>query len=166
MKTIKRIEEIFIATCLIIATVILSINVVLRYGFAANPSWVEELVRYLMIAITFIGSAVCFRKGTHICVDFILTFTNKKTTRILNIAVHILTLFFLTVLTFYSSYLVILTFQSGQLAPALGIPFFFIYLAIPIGTILSIIHLIVATPRIWKGEAEVAGSTPEVMEES
>ncbi|WP_082676466.1 TRAP transporter small permease subunit [Shouchella shacheensis] len=65
------------------------------------------------------------------CVDFILTFTNKSTTRILNIGVHLLTLIFLVLLTIYSCCLVIFTFQSGQIAPSLGIPFFFAYLAIP-----------------------------------
>ena len=49
-------------------TFLLFINVTLRYLFQ-GLFWVEEVLRYLFVWITFIGAATCVRQKAHISLD-------------------------------------------------------------------------------------------------
>ena len=38
-----------------------------RYVLNNSFGWTEELARYLLIMLGFVGSVTCVRKGSHIC---------------------------------------------------------------------------------------------------
>src|SRR5262245_51110281 len=45
-----------------------------RYVLNDAAGWTEEIARYLLVAITFLGGAMAVRRGTHIQVDFMYRF--------------------------------------------------------------------------------------------
>ena len=45
-----------------------------RYVLNNSLSWTEEIARYLLIAVCFIGGIVAVRKNTHIMVEFLFRF--------------------------------------------------------------------------------------------
>ena len=45
-----------------------------RYVMNDAAGWTEEIARYLLIAITFLGGAMAVRRNTHIQVDFVYRF--------------------------------------------------------------------------------------------
>lgn len=145
MKVIAKIEELIIAISLLFVTALLFVNIVLRYGFSNNTTWAEELIRYVMIWITFIGGAVCFRKGVHVGVDFLMNLVKGKAKKGLRLFVNIASIVFMIFLVKFSMDLVLFTMDTGQITPSLQIPLYYVYLAIPIGSLLSILHLIINT---------------------
>ncbi|ASN06207.1 TRAP transporter small permease [Virgibacillus necropolis] len=161
MKRLIKIEEAVIALGLLFVTVLLFVNIVLRYGFAANTTWAQEFIRYVMIWITFIGAGVCFRKGLHLGVDFLMDLLKGKAKKGLQIFVNLISIAFMLLLIKYGIDMVIFTKGTGQITPSLQVPIFYIYLAIPIGSALSVLHLIFNLIEIFQNKQ----TFPEKLEE-
>lgn len=46
----------------------------MRYVMNDSPGWTEEIARYLLIGVTFVGAVTAMRKGSHISVEACLVF--------------------------------------------------------------------------------------------
>lgn len=152
MKKLTKVEDYFVGTMIIAATILLFTNIILRYFFNANTTWAEEFVRYSMIWITFIGMAICFRKGIHFSVDILLKSLPYKGSRILQIIINTISIIFILLIIYYGMKITVFNFNSGQITPSLEIGIFWVYLAIPVGAGLSLIHIISNTILIVKNE--------------
>jgi TRAP-type C4-dicarboxylate transport system permease small subunit len=49
-----------------------------RYVLNDSLAWTEEIARYLLIAVTFVGSITAVRKNSHIMVEFLFRFIPPK----------------------------------------------------------------------------------------
>ena len=58
-----------IAICLAVMVVLVFGNVVLRYVFNSGITMSEELSRWLMVWLTFLGAIVALREHAHLGVD-------------------------------------------------------------------------------------------------
>jgi TRAP-type C4-dicarboxylate transport system permease small subunit len=58
-----------IAVCLAVMVVLVFGNVVLRYGFNSGITVSDELSRWLLVWLTFLGAIVAVREHTHLGVD-------------------------------------------------------------------------------------------------
>ena len=61
-----------IATCLVVMVVLVFGNVVLRYGFNSGITISEELSRWLLVWLTFLGAIVAMREHAHLGVDTLI----------------------------------------------------------------------------------------------
>ena len=55
-----------------------------RYVMNDAAGWTEEIARYLLVAVTFLGGAMAVRRNTHIQVDFVYRFLPQKAGRALS----------------------------------------------------------------------------------
>ncbi|MCG8484876.1 MAG: TRAP transporter small permease [Clostridia bacterium] len=141
MKILAKIEETLIGILLLVATIVLFANVVLR-TFNHSTVWAEEFIRYAMIWITFIGSAICFRKNIHFGVDVILRIPSKLFVKVIKCLIIILSGLFSFYVLRYGIQLTLFAKEMGQIAPASQIQLYLIYMVLPIGAALSIIYLV------------------------
>ena len=49
-----------------------------RYVLNSSIGWTEEIARYLLIGVTFVGSIMAMRKGSHIAVEALLVFVPRE----------------------------------------------------------------------------------------
>jgi len=118
-----------------LATVVFA-QVIMRFVLNAPPFWTEELARFLLIWLTFIGAVAAHRDDTHISVTFLADLLGPARARWLHLLVHLIVLALLVVLTKAG---LDITRLGKQPTPALGISMSYFYMALLIGTGLMII---------------------------
>jgi len=121
-------------------------NVVLRFTTSHSILWVEEVSRYLMIWLTFLGSGVVLRYGAHIGIDT-LQERFPPAAPALRLIIFVLLLGLFVAMVWLGVRYAMLTW--GQTTPVLEISIGAVYLAMPIGFALMIVHLLLmASPWI------------------
>ena len=64
-------ETTFVAVAIASASILLFVNVVMRYVFLAALSWAEEVTMYVIVWLVFVGGSVTLRTVGHISIDLL-----------------------------------------------------------------------------------------------
>jgi TRAP-type transport system small permease protein len=136
----------FVCTVLLAASCTLVFaNVVLRYGFGQSLAWAEEVSRYMMIWLSFLGAGLALRAGAHIAVETLPDSLPHALSRLVRLLVVLLMAGFLALILWLGwSYA---QFAMMQRTPVLRMPVGYVYLAIPIGMALMLVHLLLVARR-------------------
>lgn len=143
----KKFEDYFLASnrwllivMLAVMAIIIFTNVCLRYLTNQSIEWAEEVARHLMIWMTFIGCGPVLRYGGHIAVENLQDALPAKAAIALRVLIALLLLAFFAFFVWFG--LDYADRTQYQQTPATQISFAYIYLALPIGMAMSIIHLL------------------------
>lgn len=117
-------------------------NVVSRYGFNYTPIWSEELSRFLVVWSIFIGVSIGVRKNQHIGVDAIIRFLPHKLKLASEVFLNLIGVVVIALLVYTSIDFIKETIEFEQVSPAMRIPMYIPYIAMPVGLSLSIVHFI------------------------
>jgi TRAP-type C4-dicarboxylate transport system permease small subunit len=122
-------------------------NVVTRYVLNFSLNWVEEITRYMMVWVGFLGSGLVLRYGAHIAVDLVQDWLPERAARTVRLLiVAILAATFCAMAWLGVRYV---AFAWDQETPVLNWRTGAIYLAIPIGSLLMLAHLLlIAKPFV------------------
>ena len=88
-KLIKIVMAVFLA----IMVVLVFGNVVLRYGFNSGVAVSDELSRWLFVWITFLGTVVAMKEGTHLGTDTLIARLSVRGQKICFVIANVLMLF-------------------------------------------------------------------------
>ena len=70
---LKNIEELIAGAALITMILITALNVICRYAFRSPIHWAEELSVICLVWSTFLGSAACYKRKSHLGMDFVIS---------------------------------------------------------------------------------------------
>ncbi|MBJ6123860.1 TRAP transporter small permease [Microvirga splendida] len=108
-----------------------------RYVLNDSLGWTEEIARYFLILITFVGSVTAMRKGSHIAVEALLIYLPRGARHWTLVAVDGLVALFCGAMAWYA-------YQLGALAPgymvSIDIPKSYIYWAVSAALIGVTVH--------------------------
>ena len=96
-----------------------------RYVLADSASWTEEIARYLLIIITFVGSSMAVRRNTHIHVEFVFRYLPATVARALSTFVDGVRIAFFAY-AFYLSCLLVPKMHNLQMT-VINFPMSYIY---------------------------------------
>jgi TRAP-type transport system small permease protein len=113
-------------------------NVALRFLTDYSILWVEEVSRYTMIWLTFIGAGPVLRYGAHIGIDTLQQGMPRFAPAIRAIVFALLAIFSCAMIVIGVRYA---NLTWAQTTPVLEIPIGAVYLAMPVGFGLMFIHL-------------------------
>ena len=115
-------------------------NVVSRYVLNYSLIWVEELTRYLMVWVGFLGAGLVLRLGAHIAVDAFQDLLPARAARALRVCIVVVLAVTFAVMTWLGVRYA--AFAWDQETPVMNWSTGAIYLAIPIGGALLLVHLV------------------------
>lgn len=115
-------------------------NVVLRLTTDTSILWVEEMSRFLMIWLTFLGAGLVLRYGGHIGIDNLQEAFPRQAKLIRGVVFALMLAFFVFMLIMGIRYSI---FTWGQTTAAMEIPVGAVYLAMPVGFALLILHALI-----------------------
>lgn len=130
-------------------------QVLARYILNSPLVWSEEVIKYLMIWIVLLGTAIALRKGLLISVEIILHLVPRTIKKGLMVTITLINMIFLFLLVRYG--IDILGTIEGQTTGALELPVSWTYAAIPVASVLGLINCLVVFIEIFnsKGDSEV-----------
>jgi C4-dicarboxylate transporter DctQ subunit len=132
---------------MIVMTLTVIVQVFLRYVFSFSLSWSEEVARYLMIWVAFLGGSLALQKGLHIGVELFLVRVSSRTRRWVSILSKMFVLIFLIYLTIGG--LKITWAVRDQSSPALLFSMAYAYLSAPVGGFFMALQTIHSLIEDW-----------------
>lgn len=109
-----------------------------RYFMNHSIFWAEEVGRILLVWITFLGASSAFKRRAHVGIDFFVSRLPSRLQMLCRWCVLAAgCMLFMTLVWHGSLYC---WFVSSQKTPALGIPLFLPYMALPLSGLLFLIH--------------------------
>jgi TRAP-type transport system small permease protein len=114
-------------------------NVVLRYTTGDSLVWAEELSRYLMIWLTFLGAGLVLRYGGHLAIDNLQDVLPARAARVLRVAILLcIAAFALAMMGLGTVYILR---AWAQTTPVTELPFGLVYSALPVGFLFLLFHM-------------------------
>ena len=125
--------------------VVVFLQVFFRFVIQGSLPWSEELARYLMVWTVFIGASIWAKEGSHIGVEALVSAFPPRLKRFSIVLAGVVNVIFCIIIAVISFEVVTFIHGSGQLSPAMRIPMYWAYLAIPVGIVLMGLRFIQAT---------------------
>lgn len=146
--------EVFSTTVMIltmsIATSVAFANVVLRYGFNYSMSWAGELVSYLFIWSALFGAAYGFKIGMHLGVTILIQKLPPRVAKGVLTFSLVVILGYLLALIKWGYDFCVFNHMLEQTSVDLELPFWIIYLCVPISMSIASYQVILKIVRTLK----------------
>ena len=143
IRAVEAINRALLASCrwgvvLLVATitVIVALGVFFRFVLNNSLPWTEEVAKFVMVWLAFIGAPVVLREGGHIAIDVLPTRLPSPIGPIVMMLVHVIVMVVLGVLVFQGWALA--WNALPQIAATVDVSLFYIFLAVPIGSALML----------------------------
>ncbi|WP_404454813.1 TRAP transporter small permease [Oceanobacillus kapialis] len=137
---LNQVVKYIVSAMFIVLAVLVVLQVVTRFIIDYPLSWSEEISRYLMIYIVFLGSALAMRNKEHIAIDFLMEVVSAKKKKVLNTVILWISLIFAAILLYFGAALTLTV--VGQATPTLQFSMSWAYAAIPLGALLLLLNTI------------------------
>ncbi|MBY5968850.1 TRAP transporter small permease [Halomonas denitrificans] len=124
-----------------------------RYVLGNSLAWTEEIARYLLVAVGFLGSAMAARKGSHIAVEFFYRYLSEPVARTMWTLVDLVRIAFLGMLAWITWQL---AGRTNSMMVSIDLPKSLLYYVVFVGVVLMLVRSIQLAIRHWKtGESEL-----------
>jgi len=129
---VRKIEEVVLSSIMMIISFSVIIQVIARYVFNNSILGIEEVAKFGVVWITFLGTSLCARLGTHISMTAVIEQVPIKVKKIMITSISIISSIFTLYLGILSYRLITNLVRLGSVSPSLRYPLWIIYLIAPI----------------------------------
>lgn len=155
VKKLAKLEEILLVWTLILMVALIAGQVFGRYVLQNAPSWTEEAARYIHVFQVWLGASYAVKIREHIRVEAFINLFHGTIRKIMEIVSVIIWFFLALFLAIFGTKLVLDSLRNGQVSPAIQIPFWIPFLAIPLGGAGMAFRLVQQLIQIYKGNDQM-----------
>ncbi|QOR39066.1 TRAP transporter small permease [Billgrantia diversa] len=134
----NRLIGLVLAGLLLVMTVLIFWQVFARFVVGSPLFFSDEIARFAMLWLTFLGAGYAYRKGALISVDIVLEYAGKTLGCLLRVIIVLCSALFAFIMVKYGYDL--MDRVSGQTAPSTRISMMWPYMAIPAGGVVILIN--------------------------
>mgnify|MGYP002407034014 CR=1 FL=1 len=151
-KFLNNFEEYFCVWTMAIMTVLVFIQVVMRYVFSNSLSWSEELARFIFLWLSWIGASYAVKERSHFRVEMFANMIKGPNRKYFEYGILAVWFVFSFILTWLGTKLVLFIYDTGQASAAMDIPMTWPYASVPVGCALMCIRLLIEAYTIFKSK--------------
>jgi TRAP-type C4-dicarboxylate transport system permease small subunit len=137
----------------IAAVTVLSILGVIFRSAGSALTWNEELMRWLLVSLAYIGASVGMRTRNHIGIEFFLTRMKFTVQKILIIIGYIAIVLFLIIVLVYGFQVAMSA--RRQLGSIVRIPMVYVKMNLPLGSLLMLTHILYLGVGIFREKSDL-----------
>ena len=136
-ELVDRAATVLIVALLAAMTVVTFSQIIFRVFFTALI-WSEEIARYMLVWLTFIGAGSVHKRMGHISIDLLRNALPAKVQKPFQIVTHLICVVAFVVVVYFGIAYIQVT--QAQLSAAMRIPMWYAYIAMPIGGATMLLH--------------------------
>lgn len=151
---LDKIEEILCTLFVMVMAFAILIQVINRNTVQLSFTWGEELARYCMVWLTFIGISAGVKQGSHIGVDALLNVLPANVQKGFRILVSLIVTGLYLYMTVLSVEITLGIRETRQVSPAMQVPMYIVYAGLIVGMFMSTLRSLQATADVLMDTAE------------
>ena len=146
MKTVRwldeHLEEYMVVILTSIMTILLFLQVLVRFVLNLPLAWVEEISLYSMVWLCYFGCSLAIKKREHLKMEIITNFLRPKAKKVFDLISLVLFFAFAVFVLYHVTLLTADILQRGQVTAVLEIPKWIPYAGVPVAFLLMLIRMI------------------------
>ena len=148
-RVLAPVEALMMVLAMTTVVSVITVQVVLRYVFNESLSWAEELVRYVIVWMSFLGAGMGVARGAHISMGLMVSVLPGRFAIYAMRAGHVGAMVFALFLLVAGLEHVTTVKGFGQVSSAMRTPMWMVYLCLPIGAVMFFARLTEAFARTF-----------------
>lgn len=134
-------EEWLLVLLMAAMSVLIAVQVFMRYVLNNSLTWSEELARYMFIWATYIGAAYGVKTKAHVGVTLLTDKFPEAFRHVFNLLSYLIFIVFAIFIAWNSYFMIMKILKLNQLSSSLHIPMAYVYMGPFIGFLLIIFRL-------------------------
>ena len=134
-RVMDKILSYIVAVLLVAMSAVVFGNVISRYFLNTTWGWYEEVSRFLLIWIVFLGAVVAMIRSDHLSIDLLPLVFSPRVCRIWRVLTDVLVLAALAIMCKGAWDMAIDSLASGWVASSIPIPYGWVYMIGPVSAV-------------------------------
>ena len=146
---VNKLVEATVFAMLAVMVIVISAAVFWRYVLNDSLSWSEELGRYLLVWISFLGASIGTYKAEHISISVVTDRLPSGLRWWTRLATDLMIAVFLSVILYQG--IKILPAMAVRIAPTLGLRMSVVYIVLPLSSAVMLLHMVARCAATMSG---------------
>lgn len=144
-RTLFKALEWFAMICMVVLTIIVFLDVIMRYIFKQGFSWSQEVATLMMVWFSLIGMAIGVLEKIHISIEMFTAKLSPRALSVLESIDHLLVAAFGGLMVYFGIQIMVMTKLSTM--PATKLPTSVLYVILPLSGILVVLNSILVAAK-------------------
>lgn len=146
---VDKIEDFFLTYLVIVMTLAIFLQVIMRYVFNNSLSWSEEFATFCFMWLTWIGASNAVKKNSHIRILVLVEKLKEVYRNVVMLIIDIVWLLFSLFLVKNGVQMIKLSYANNRVSAALDVPMYFMYASVVVGGAFMCIGLFSVIAKRW-----------------